>query len=44
MTDFLHLPFGGSPQTSRKGGGGEYLAEKEANAFARAVTTANNEM
>lgn len=43
MTDFLHLPLVEVLKLLVKGSVEEYLAEKEANASARAVNTANNE-
>ena len=43
MTDFLHLPLVEVLKLLVRGSVEEYLAEKEANASARAVTTANNE-
>lgn len=43
MTDFLHLPLVEVLKLLVRGSVEEYLAEKEANASARAVNTANNE-
>ena len=43
MTDFLHLPLMEVLKLLVRGSVEEYLAEKEANASARAVNTANNE-
>ncbi len=43
MTDFLHLPLVEVLKLFVRGSVEEYLAEKEANASALAVTTANNE-
>lgn len=43
MTDFLHLPLVEVLKLLVRGSVEEYLAEKEANASARVVNTANNE-
>ena len=43
MTDFLHIPLVEVLKLLVRGSVEEYLAEKEANASARAVITANNE-
>ena len=43
MTDFLHLPLVEVLKLLVRGSVEEYLAEKESNASARAVNTANNE-